>query len=112
MVTVDRDVLKSALARVSILSNEKYHGARFHFKTGELHVAANNPEQEEAEEEITVDYNGEELEVGFNVSYFLEALSTVPQGNVKIILSDSNSSALIQSSIDENSLYVIMPLRL
>lgn len=111
-VIANRNILKQALARTSILSNEKYRGIRLQLSSGILHTMAHNPEQEEAEEELEVRYQGEELEVGFNATYLLEALAAVNKEEVKVWLSDSNSSCLIHGLDDEESKYVIMPMRL
>ena len=81
---------------------------------GELRVLANNPEQEEAEEVVVVDYDGDPLEIGFNVTYVIDVLNTLQSDDVKITLSDANSSALLESLSDNvpESLYVVMPMRL
>ncbi|MGB3622594.1 MAG: DNA polymerase III subunit beta, partial [Ketobacter sp.] len=73
---------------------------------------ANNPEQEEAEETINVDYHGAELEIGFNVNYLLDVMNVIRSENVKILMADSNSSALITDANDETASYVVMPMRL
>jgi DNA polymerase-3 subunit beta len=108
----DRDELRHAFQRTAILSNEKYRGVRLVLNSGSLRILANNPEQEEAEEEVSVDYQGEALEIGFNVSYLLDVLGALSGRNVKISLSDSNSSALLEEAEDGDSVYVIMPMRL
>ena len=79
---------------------------------GQLKIQANNPEQEEAEEEISVDYEGSSLEIGFNVSYLLDVLGVMTTEQVRLILSDSNSSALLQEAGNDDSSYVVMPMRL
>ncbi len=112
-VIADRDWLRQALTRTSILSNEKYRGIRLTVLPDTLKIQAHNPEQEEAEEEIEVQYQGDEVEIGFNVTYFLDALAVLQGDNVTVILKDGNSSCLIQGG--EGSLdckHVIMPMRL
>lgn len=104
--------LKQAFTRASILSNEKYRGVRVILSSGELKILANNPEQEEAEEVIGVDYEGDSLEIGFNVSYLIDVLSTLPSPRAKITLSDPNSSALIEAESGSDAVYVVMPMRL
>lgn len=111
-ITADRDQLKQALMRTSILSNEKYRGIRFNFSSGLLKLLAHNPEQEEAEDEMEINYQGEELVIGFNVGYLIEVLNVIETDTVKLSLSDSNSSCLIQNVDSESSRYVIMPMRL
>ena len=76
-------------------------------------MVANNPEQEEAEEEVLVDYGGEDLEIGFNVSYLLDVLNVLKGSDVTFTLADSNSSALLEdSSENSRAVYVVMPMRL
>ncbi|MFL0811196.1 MAG: DNA polymerase III subunit beta [Agarilytica sp.] len=112
LVIGDRAELKSAFARTSILSNEKYRGVRLLLETGTLTVVANNPEQEEAEDQVAVDYTGDSLEVGFNVSYLQDVANVINTDNLKITLSDSNSSALIEAPEGSDAVYVVMPMRL
>jgi DNA polymerase-3 subunit beta len=111
-IKADRDVFKQALHRTSILSNEKYRGIRITVKKNLLTVQAHNPEQEEAEEEIEVGYDGQDLEVGFNVNYLLDALSAIDGVEVELGLTDSNSSCLIRSPGNASARYVVMPMRL
>jgi DNA polymerase-3 subunit beta len=111
-VVADRLLLREALSRASILSNEKYRGIRLQLLDGRLRIQAHNPEQEEAEEEVEIGYHGDELEIGFNVSYLLDALAAVPGDEVKIGLSDPNSSCLIEAPESGGSRYVVMPMRL
>lgn len=111
-IIADRDSLRQCFARVSILSNEKYRGVRLRFESGSLTAAANNPEQEEAEESIAINYEGDSLEIGFNVNYLLDVLSVVKSESVSINLMDTNSSALIKETVDDSTLYVVMPMRL
>ena len=112
LVLADRQGLREAFSRTAILSNEKYRGIRLTLAAGLLKIQANNPEQEEAEEEIVVDYNGAGLEIGFNVSYLLDVLGVMGTEQVRLILSDSNSSALLQEADNDDSAYVVMPMRL
>jgi DNA polymerase III subunit beta len=112
LVVASRDVLKQALQRTSILSNEKYRGVRLNLLPNSLRIVAHNPEQEQAEDEIEVDYNGAELEIGFNVTYVIEALNAIEAEKVAIALSDPNSSCLIRGEGNEAAKYVVMPMRL
>ncbi len=112
IVRADRDSLRQALVRTAILSNEKYRGIRLELSSNQLRAVVNNPEQEEAEEELEVEYQGEELEIGFNVAYLLEAINAIGQEQVEITLSDPNSSCLVRGLGDEESRYVVMPMRL
>jgi DNA polymerase-3 subunit beta len=111
-VTADRDVLRSALQRAAILSNEKYRGIRLAVRPGLLVLQSHNPEQEEAEEEVEVNYAGEELEIGFNVNYLLDALAAVDGGQVDLGLTDANNSCLLSSAATPQAKYVVMPMRL
>ncbi len=111
-VFAEREVLKAGLARASILSNEKFRGVRVVLSNNQLTAIAHNPEQEEAEEELEVEYDGEELEIGFNVSYLLDVLSVLKCERVRVDFIDSNSSCLIQDPNDETARYVVMPMRL
>ncbi len=112
-LTANREDLRDSFARAAILCNEKYRGIRMNLNEGNLTITANNPEQEEAVIELAVDYSGDQLEIGFNVSYVLDVLNTLKTENVLWTLGDSNSSALIEGVDDEMaSLYVVMPMRL
>ena len=108
----DRTELRQVLSRTSILSNEKYRGVRLHLKEGNLQVMANNPEQEEAEENVSVEYGGDALEIGFNVGYLIEVLNALDEDRVQMTLVDSNSSALMEEPGSGDALYVVMPMRL
>lgn len=112
LVIGDRQTLREAFSRTAILSNEKYRGIRLQLESGLLKIQANNPEQEEAEEEVVVDYSGAALEIGFNVSYLLDVLGVMTADQVRMMLSDSNSSALVQEADNDDSAYVVMPMRL
>ncbi len=111
-VLIDREVLKQALQRVAILSNEKYKGIRLNFESDSLTIQTNNPEQEEAEEEIVVEYNGDSIEIGFNVAYLQDVLSSLDSDKVEIALRDGNSSGLITGIGTPDCKYVVMPMRL
>ncbi len=111
-LTCDRDLLRQALHRVSILSNEKYRGVRMALSDRILKVSAHNPEHEEAEEEVSVNYEGNPMEIGFNVNYLLDAVMACETGKVQIQFSDPNSCCLIRGMGEERCKYVVMPMRL
>ena len=111
-VVADREMLRSALQRTSILANEKYRGIRLALKKNSMTLQAHNPEQEEAEEQVEVDYKGDELEVGFNVGYLLDALAAVDGNEVEIGVTDGNSSCLVRAPGATSARYVVMPMRL
>jgi DNA polymerase-3 subunit beta len=110
--TADKENLKSALIRASILSNEKYRGIRVIMDANLLKLQAHNPNQEEADVEVEVDYSGDPLEIGFNVTYMLDVLNTSSGDVVQGIIKDSNSSCLMLFPDDPQAKYVIMPMRL
>jgi DNA polymerase-3 subunit beta len=112
IVSAVREDLRQALQRAAILSNEKYRGIRFGVKPNALVIQSHNPEQEEAEEELEVAYDGPELEIGFNVNYLLDALAATEGLDVQVGLTDGNSSCLIRSSVDSSARFVVMPMRL
>ncbi len=112
IVAIDREILKKALTRAAILSNEKYRGVRFSVSENNLSIQAHNPEQEEAQEEIMINYNQADFEVGFNVNYLLDAINCVNEEVVELGFADANSSCLISGSEEKNNRYVVMPMRL
>ena len=111
-VQVDRELLRAALQRAAILSNEKFRGIKLDVDTNLLRVVAHNPENEEAVEEVEAQTTIQSLSIGFNVGYLLDALSALRGEEVIIQLRDANSSALVRESTDERSRHVVMPLRL
>mgnify|MGYP000367724256 FL=1 len=112
VLEADRKMLREAFQRAAILSNEKYRGVRLVLSPENLTIQANNPEQEEAEESMPVSYQGPALEIGFNVSYLLEVLSTLEADEVSVRVSDANSSALLEDKGSSEASYVVMPMRL
>ena len=112
IVIGERSELKQAFSRTAILSNEKYRGVRLIFADNLLTIVANNPEQEEAEEQVVVDYAGESIEIGFNVSYLQDICNVVDNDKLKISLTDANGSALLEEAVENDSVYVVMPMRL
>ncbi|HUN73122.1 MAG TPA: DNA polymerase III subunit beta [Steroidobacteraceae bacterium] len=112
LVEGDRELLRQSFQRTAILSNEKYRGIRLSVRPGLLTIQAHNPEQEEAEDQVEVSYQGEELEIGFNVTYLLDALSALEGDRVEIGLTDPNSSCLVRAPGASNAKYVVMPMRL
>lgn len=109
---LDREVLRGALQRAAILSNEKYRGVKLELSPGKLRIMAHNPEQEEAVEEIEADTHVDDLSVGFNVGYLLDALAALRGDQVRLSLRDAQSSCLLQESDNEQARHVVMPLRL
>ena len=112
-VTLGRAPLLASLQRTAILTSEKFKGERLNFEPGTLRVASNNAEQEEAVDELDIDYGGDAIEIGFNVTYLIDALANMSQQEmIKIELQDANSSALVTLPDDTNFKYVVMPMRI
>ncbi|MFT5500285.1 MAG: DNA polymerase-3 subunit beta [Woeseiaceae bacterium] len=111
-LSADRETLKGALQRTAILSNEKYRGIRLVIRSGGIVLQAHNPEQEEAEEELEIEYSGDDIEIGFNVNYLLDALGAIETDTVSLALVDGNSSCLLREPDNEDCKYVVMPMRL
>jgi DNA polymerase-3 subunit beta len=110
VLVANRRLLKEALSRTAILSNELYRNVRLVLGKGRLDMHANNPQQEEAEETVSVEYEGGSLEIGFNVSYLIDALSAMKGESVRMTLSDPGSACLLEDTEDLDSLYVISPM--
>jgi DNA polymerase-3 subunit beta len=112
IITLGRTTLLASLQRTAILTSEKFKGVRLNIEPGTLRVASNNAEQEEAVDELDIDYAGDAIEIGFNVTYLIDALTNMVQDMVKIELADSNSSALLTIPDDAAFKYVVMPMRI
>ncbi len=112
ILEADRSMLRQGLARAAILSNEKYRTVRIALSAGELKVVANNPEQEEAEEVIDVDYSAETMEIGFNVTYLLDVLAAIPSDRVRFYFGEADRSCLVRGLDVDDCEYVVMPIRL
>ena len=111
-VVLGRATLLASLQRAAILTSEKFKGVRVNIEPGTLRIASSNAEQEEAKEEIEIDYNGDSIEVGFNVTYLMDALANISHDMVKIELQDGNASALITVPEQTGFKYVVMPMRI
>lgn len=109
---IDCATLKQSLTRASVLSNEKYRGVRLALESGVLTISSNNPDQEEAIDELEVEYTGDSAEIGFNVTYLLDVLNCLESENARITLKDGNSSVLVTPEQNSDSKYVVMPMRL
>lgn len=109
---VNRNMLKQALVRTAILSNEKYQGVRFSLSQGELKLQAQNPEKEEAEEELEVVYSQQPVVVGFNVRYLLDVLDVLEESEVEVGFGDSDGSVTLRGKGRENEIFVVMPMKL
>src|SRR5687767_3510531 len=107
-----REPLRQALQRAAILSNEKFRGVRWVIGEGSLKIVSSNAEQEEANEELEVDYAGDTLDIGFNVNYLLDVLNNVGGESIECAFGDSASSALITYASEKDFKYVVMPMRI
>lgn len=112
VVELDREAFAQALSRASILSNEKFKGVRLGFEPGLLKIQSSNTEQEEASEELDIDYGGPALDIGFNVSYLLDVLGNLKVGTVSMAFGDASSSALLSLPGQDGFRYVLMPMRI
>ncbi|AOW11484.1 DNA polymerase III subunit beta [Hydrogenophaga crassostreae] len=112
IVTLGRLPLLASLQRTAIMTSEKFKGVRLNVEPGSLRVASSNAEQEEAVDELDIDYGGDAIEIGFNVTYLIDALQNMSQEMVRIELSDGNSSALVTNPDDNAFKYVVMPMRI
>lgn len=111
-ITLGRQTLLSSLQRAAILTSDKFKGVRVNVEPGLLKIASSNAEQEEAKEEIEVDYEGDAIEIGFNVTYLMDVLSNMGQEMVTLSLQDANSSALFTIPGSDDFKYVVMPMRI
>ena len=112
VVVMGRAPLLASLQRAAILTSEKFKGVRMNFAPGLLGIASSNAEQEEAKEELEIDYGGDTFEIGFNVGYLMDVLANMGQDMVTVSLQDANSSALITNPEYEGFKYVVMPMRI
>src|SRR6218665_3990721 len=111
-IVLGRQPLLASLQRTAILTSDKFKGVRLNIDPGTLRVASNNAEQEEAVDELDIDYGGDSIEIGFNVTYLIDVLTNMEQDMVKVELSDSNSSALVTIPDNLSFKYVVMPMRI
>ena len=111
-VTLGRTALLASLQRTAIMTTDKFKGVRLNLEPGLLRVASSNAEQEEAVDELDIDYGGDAIEIGFNVSYLIDALASMEQDMVQIALADGNSSALVTRPDSQSFKYVVMPMRI
>ena len=112
LIELDRAELLAALQRAAILSNEKFRGVRVVLAAGQLKIICTNSEQEEAEEEIEIAYTGDSLDIGFNITYLLDALQNLAVERVRFAFGDANSSALFTMPDRDDYKYVVMPMRI
>lgn len=111
-ILLNRQDLLHSLQRAAILSNEKFRGVRWMLTSGTLRISCTNTEQEEAQEEMDITYDGQALDVGFNITYLLDVLNNVHAENVECSFGDANSSMLITLPGRDDFRYVVMPMRI
>jgi len=111
-IVLGRAPLLASLQRAAIMTSEKFKGVRVNVEPGTLRIASRNAEQEEAKEELEVDYNGDAIEIGFNVTYLMDALANINHEMIKLELQDGQSSALITVPEQAGFKYVVMPMRI
>ena len=111
-IVISRELLQQALQRIAILANEKFRGVRWVLTDGNLRIVCTNNEQEEAQEELDVDYKGDPLDIGFNISYLLDVLNYLDCDLVDCAFGDANSSALFTIPGSSDFKYVVMPMRI
>ncbi len=109
---INRQIVQQALQRAAILSNEKFRGVRFVLTEKNLSIISNNSEQEEAQEEIQTNYQGEALDIGFNVNYLMDGLNNLTSDTATFSFGDPNSSILISTKSNADFKYVVMPMRI
>ena len=112
VVECDREMFLGALQRAAILTTDKFKGVRLTLASGLLRISSTNAEQEEATEELENNYQGDSVDIGFNVQYLVDVLSNLKTEKVFLTLQDPNASALITTSNDEEFKYVVMPMRI
>jgi len=111
-IVLDRVQLLATLQRAAILSNEKFRGVRVVLAPQTLKIICTNSEQEEAEEELEVAYQGDALDIGFNITYLLDVLQNLATSQVQLAFGDANSSALVTVPDRDDYKYVVMPMRI
>ncbi|MCK9513610.1 MAG: DNA polymerase III subunit beta [Pigmentiphaga sp.] len=111
-IDVDRDAWLRSLQRIAILTTDKFKGVRLQLESGQLKLSSHNTEQEEASEEIEIDYAGEPLDLGFNVTYLIDVLGNLKDETVRCYLGDANSSSLLTLPESDQFKYVVMPMRI
>lgn len=111
-IVLDKELFKSTLSRVAILSNEKFRGIRLTLNNGTMFLHSNNPDNESAEEELDIEFSDDVFEIGFNVTYLLDAVNHIDDSEICLDLLTPDSSALLYSKSNPDTRYVVMPIRL
>lgn len=109
---IPREALLQSLQRVAILTSEKFKGVRCILADDVVKISSTNADQEDAQDEIQIEYAHDALDIGFNVSYLLDVLNNLKTENIQVSLGDANSSALFTVPGNESFKYVVMPMRI
>jgi DNA polymerase III subunit beta len=112
ILTVDREALQSTVKRMGVLSSEKSQAVLLELEQNKITIRSENPEQEQGEEELDVEYQGPKMTVGFNVRYLLDMLNVMTGAVVRFIFKDDESAVIVADPADEGSVFVLMPVRL
>lgn len=112
LVQGEKNQFRDALSRAAILASEKFRGVYLKIEPGSLWIRANNPDQEDAEEEVAIQYNGRPLEISFNAGYLLDAINALESDDFIMSIQDETKSCIIRNADSEDSVYVVMPMRL
>ena len=109
---IDKDALKRALSRAAILTNEKFRGVRLSFEPGLLKLLAHNPEQDEAQEEVEIHYDGDNISIGFNISYLMDVLGAIDGEILSVQFQDGSNSSIWRGRGEQSETFVVMPMRI
>ena len=112
VLATSKSPILTALSRSAVLSNEKFRGVKFEISKDKLKILANNPNKESAEEELDVEYAGQDLEIGFNINYVQDSLNFLPGDDIEFVFFSSENSCLVKNSSSDDLVHVIMPMRL
>ena len=110
-LVIDRSTLKNSLNIISKVVNQQYKGVKLTPSAKSLHLISSNTESEVGEDQIDASYDGEELSIGFNISYIQDVIETLNSENIHVCINDQNSGCVLLGESEPNSVFVIMPMR-
>ena len=110
-ISIDRSAFKNSLNIISKVVNQQYKGVKLTPSSESLHLISSNTESEVGEDQIDAQYDGEELSIGFNISYVQDVIDILDSENIHICINDQNSGCILLGDSDQNSVFVIMPMR-
>ena len=111
-IYIQKQFLKDALTRVAILSNEKFKGVTLDVQPDSIKISAHNPEHDEAEEELSAEYEGDPLMIAFNAQYLLDAVSNLESDSAMLTISSNVSCCFVDEPKESLYKYIVMPMRL